>query len=126
MTRRQVLTALALLAMAPGRRVAAKSLEPLEADGEQVFRLTWEVTERRGRPLVLGRIENVSDYETSRIQLLVDQLDASGRMTTQKVAWVGVDVKPGDHAFFDVPVPDRAATYRVRVYAFNRKLSCGD
>jgi len=106
--------------------VAAQSLEPLEVDGEQVFRLTWEVGERAGRPVILGKIDNVSVYGTSRIQLLVDRLDASGRTVAQQVAWLGSNIRPGSHAFFDVPVPDRTATYRVRVYAFSRKFGTGN
>jgi hypothetical protein len=124
-TRRRLLTALVAWAALAGDRAAARPLEPLEVDGEQMFRLTWEVGERGGRPVILGRIDNVSVYGTSRIQLLVDRLDAGGRIVAQQLAWVGVDIRSGGHAFFDVPVPDRAATYRVRVYAFNRKFGTG-
>ena len=109
-----------------GGCAAAQSLEPLDVDGDQIFRLTWQVSERGGRPVILGRIDNVSFYGTSRIQLLVDRLDASGRTVEQRVEWVGFNIRPGDHAFFDVAVPDRGATYRIRVYAFNRKFGTGN
>lgn len=109
-----------------GGCVAAQSLEPVEVDSDQVFRLTWQVSERGGRPVILGRIDNVSVYGTSRIQLLVDRLDAGGRPVAQQVEWLGVNIRPGDHAFFDVPVPERGAAYRVRVYAFSRKFGTGN
>jgi hypothetical protein len=125
MTRRHLLAALALLAIAPGRPATAQSLEPLDLDWEQIFRLTWEVTERRGRPRLLGRIENVSDWGTRRIQLLVERLDPSGRATAQTTAWVPIDLRAGEHTFFDVPVDERAATYRVRVYSFDRRFGGG-
>jgi hypothetical protein len=123
MARRRILAALALLlASLVGHGEAAQSLEPLEVDWEQVFRLDWRVSESDGRPLIFGKIYNVSFYATNRIQLLVDRLDASGGTVAQQVAWLGFGLKPGDSAFFDVPVGDRAVAYRVRVFAFNRKL----
>ena len=126
MTRRHALTALLLLGSLAGRRrAAAQSLEPLEVDWEQIFHLDWTVSERNGRPRISGKIRNVSFYGTSRIQLLVDQLDANGHTLSQRVAWVGVGIKPGDSAFFDVPVADRGAAYRVRVFAFDRKFGTG-
>ena len=101
---------------------AAQSLEPIDVDWERVFRITWEIGERNGKPRVIGKIENVSVYGTSQIQLLVERLGASGQPLSQQVVWLGFRINPGDHAFFDVPVAERAATYRVRVYAFTRKF----
>lgn len=120
---RRVLVAVSLfllLAGAPGS--GAQSLTPLEIDWEQVFRLEWQVTERDGRALIFGKIYNVSFYGVSRVQLLVDQLDAGGRAVTQQIAWLGFSLQPGESAFFDVSVPDRGVAYEVRVYAFDRKF----
>jgi hypothetical protein len=100
----------------------AQTLEPLEVDWEQVFRVSWEMSERYRKPHLIGKLQNISFYGTSQIQLLIDQLDASGRVVHQHVVWVGFRIAPGGSAFFDVPVPDRAATYRVRVFAFDRKF----
>ena len=122
MTRRRILAALVLAAALLSDGAAAQSLEPLEVDWERVFRLTWEVGERYRKPRIFGKLENVSFYGASQIQLLIEQLDASGRPVTQQVAWLGFKINPGEHAFFDVSVPDRGATYRVRVYAFSRKF----
>ena len=123
--RRRFLVALALAAL-PCRSAGAQAIEPIVVDGDRVFRLGWELSERRGRPVLLGRIDNLSDFGTSQIQLLVERLDASGKVTSQKLAWVGVNVRPGDHAFFEVPVTDRAGSYRVRVYSFTRKFGSGN
>lgn len=109
-----------LLAGAPSS--GAQSLTPLEIDWAQVFRLEWQVTERDGRALIFGKIYNVSFYGVSRIQLLVDQLDAGGRAVAQQIAWLGFSLQPGEGAFFDVSVPNRDGTYDVRVYALDRKF----
>jgi hypothetical protein len=124
MTRRRALALLALtVAVARTRRAtAAEWLEPLESDSEQIFRLSWQLNERYRKPHLLGKIENVSFYGASSIQLLVEQLDAASRVVAQQVVWVGYKLDPGSSAWFDVPVPDRSATYRVRVYAFTRKF----
>jgi hypothetical protein len=100
----------------------AQSLTPLEIDWAQVFRLEWQLIDRNGRALIVGRIYNVSFYGVSRIQLLVDQLDASGRAVAQQIAWLGFSLQPGESGFFDVSVPNRDGKYDVRVYAFDRKF----
>jgi hypothetical protein len=122
MTRRRALAAFMVAGLTGGRMASAQSLTPLEVDWEQIFRLDWKLSEEDGRPLIAGKIYNVSFYGTNRIQLLVDQLDAGGRTVAQKLAWLGYSLKPGDSGFFDVSVPARDATYRVRVYAFDRKF----
>jgi hypothetical protein len=123
MTRRGFLGVLALAATLGADPAAAQSLEPLETDWQQVFRVSWEVAERYRRPRLIGKIQNVSFYGTSQIQLLVEQLDAGGRPVSQQVAWLGFRIAPGGSAYFDLPAADRGATYRVRIYAFDRKFS---
>ena len=100
----------------------AQSLTPLEIDWAQVFRLEWQLTDRNGRALIVGRIHNVSFYGVSRIQLLVNQHDAGGRAVAQQIAWLGFSLQPGESGFFDVSVPTRDSKYDVRVFAFDRKL----
>ena len=122
MRRRDFLVGVGLAATLAAGGAAGQPLEPLEVDWEQVFRLTWELTERYRKPHIVGKIENVSFYGASAIQLLVDRLDGAGRLLGQQVVWVGFKINPGDSAYFDVPVPERGATYRVRVFAFTRKF----
>jgi hypothetical protein len=120
---RRVLVAVSLLLLlAEASDSGAQSLTPLEIDWQQIFRFEWQVTDRDSRALIFGKIYNVSFYGVSRIQLLVDQLDAGGRVVAQRIAWLGFSLQPGESAFFDVSVPDREAAYEVRVYAFDRKF----
>ena len=103
--------------------VAVDEFEPVDVDWERVFRVAWEIGERYRKPHVIGRIENISGlYGANQIQLLVERLDAKGQPASQQVVWLGFRLNPGEHGFFDVPVSDRGATYRVRVYAFSRKM----
>jgi hypothetical protein len=117
-----LLVAVSLFLLFVGAPTPAQSLTPLEIDWEQIFRLEWQVAERDGRPLIFGRIFNVSFYGVSRIQLLVDQLDAAGRVVAQQIAWLGDTLQPGENSYFDVSVPSGDVKYDVRVYAFDRKF----
>ena len=120
---RRVPVAVALFLLLAGAPSSwAQSLTPLEIDWAQVFRLEWQLTDRNGRALIVGRIHNVSFYGVSRIQLLVNQHDAGGRAVAQQIAWVGFSLQPGESGFFDVSVPGRDGKYDVLVYAFDRKF----
>ena len=113
--------AVVLLAVAAGGCAVATtpSLEPLVVGGEQFFTLDWEASERRGRPIVRGRIGNEWGFTAHRVQLLVEGLDGAGRVVSQTVGWLGGELTPGTHAWFDVPVPAPAPAYRVRVFAWD-------
>ena len=58
--------AVSLFLLFMGTPTPAQSLTPLEVDWEQIFRIEWQLTERDGRPLIFGRIFNVSFYGVSR------------------------------------------------------------
>ena len=123
LTRRAFLIGITCAATLARLPAGAETLEPVDVDWERVFRITWEIGERYRKPHVIGRIENVSGlYGANQIQLLVERLDAKGQPASQQVVWLGFRLNPGEHGFFDVPVPERGATYRVRVYAFSRKM----
>jgi hypothetical protein len=110
---------LMLMAGAGGAAGADPPLEPLVLGGEQFFRLEWEAGERRGRPVVRGSIVNEWGFPARRVQLLVEGLDAGGRVVSQRVAWLGGELTPGSRAWFDVRVAESAPAYRVRVFAWD-------
>jgi hypothetical protein len=105
------------LATATGA-TAASPLQPLTVDWPQYFRIESESASRDGRAVVTGKVWNTANFGTKRIQLLVDAVDAAGQIVNQHVVWLGVDLAPGTHASFEVPMPP-AAGYRVRVFAFD-------
>lgn len=73
----------------------------------------------KGRPVVSGHILNDWGFPATRIQLLVEGLDATGRVESQKVAWLGATLTPGMRAYFEVPVDRPEPAYRVSVFAFD-------
>jgi hypothetical protein len=114
-------TALAACALLLASASAAHALlEPIVVDQEQIFEISWSIGEFEGRPQLSGRIDNASFYSASKVQLLIDQVDPSGRIVGQQLAWLGVVLMPGERTYFDVAVPDRNSQYGVRVYAWVR------
>ena len=88
----------------------AADIEPLVVGWERFLSLDWEVAEGRSG----------SPYTLTRLQLLVDVLDNSGRVVAQQVAW-GPDVLGAfDRRYFEVRLKDRGPAYRMRVLAFDR------
>jgi hypothetical protein len=109
-----------LLVSATAHVAGAQALTPLVLGWERFFTLTWESSEDRGQPTVSGYIKNDMGFPARRVQLLVEAVDASGRVTGQRVSWLGSsDLTPGTRAYFEAPAPPPAASYRVSVFGFD-------
>jgi hypothetical protein len=86
---------------------------------ERFFRVEAEGGERRGgRPAVRGYVYNSGSHAASRVQLLIEALDASGQVTGKTLAHIDELVPPFNRAYFDVAVPAKAPSYRVSVYYY--------
>jgi hypothetical protein len=116
-TLRATVAALALIATTTSA-AAPQNLQPLVVDWQQYFRIESESSVRNGRPVVSGKVWNTATWGAKRIQLLVDAMDAGGHVVNQRVIWLGVDLAPGTHGAFEVPMPASSA-YRVSVFAFD-------
>jgi hypothetical protein len=114
---------LALASMAPGvvapAVAATRELQPLIVGSERFFSLTWNASQRHGRPDVEGYINNNSPYRVGHVRLLVDSLDDAGRIVDQWLSWVSGELSADDRLYFEVPVA-AAAHYRVRVFSYDR------
>jgi hypothetical protein len=108
-----------LVALVTVHGAAGQTLTPRILGWENFFTLTWEQSQERGQPVISGYIKNNAGFPARRIQLLVDALDASGRVTGQRVSWLGSDLTSGMRAYFEVPAPPPASTYRVSVFAYD-------
>ena len=96
----------------------AEPLRPMVVDWEQYFRVESRPVSREGRSVVTGTLWNTATWGAKRIQLLVEGLDANGQAVEQRVAWLGVDLAAGTHAYFEIPM-QAATSYRVSVFAFD-------
>jgi len=118
-----VVTALVLLAAA-GTGLAA-TLHPLISGWEYYFKLEWQAGDRGGKPVVYGKILNDWGMPAANVRLLVDGLDASGTVVTQRVEWLGSMLTPGMRAQFEIRMPQATPSYRVSVFAFDWVQSSG-
>ena len=99
--------------------VDAAPLEPMIVGWERLFKLSWDVWDRRDQRYVSGYVVSSSGDTVSRMQLLVEALDASGQVTGQQVDWLPGTVPPFGRAYFEVRARTRAPEYRVRVFAYD-------
>jgi hypothetical protein len=110
--------ALVVLACVVPDVALAQNYTPLIVGWEQFFTITSETARVGGRPRVVGYLQNESGSPARRIQLLIEGLDASGKVTGQTIAWFGHDLTAGARGYFDVPAPP-GAHHRVSVFAFD-------
>lgn len=75
--------------------------------------------DRRGRPVVSGYVYNqrAGSYAVT-VRLLVEALDASGRMVGSTSGYVLGDVPPSNRSYFEIEAPAKAASYRITIASF--------
>jgi hypothetical protein len=118
---RRALTILGLVVGLTGAALptAAAELQPLMAGWERHFTVDWQPGQYRGQPALQGYVNNVSPHHAANIRVLVESLDAGGKVTSQKVAWLVGDLLGGGRLYFQVPTAV-APAYRVRVFSYDR------
>jgi hypothetical protein len=89
------------------------------------FRLEWQVSQESRSPSVRGHVFNGGSLPARDIHLLIEGLDASGRVVTTTLGILAQIVESGGSTPFDVPVPGTAASYRVSVQSFQWVLPVG-
>jgi hypothetical protein len=113
--------ALVALSLLPFGAGTAQPLSPLVVNWDQYFTVQQQSV-REGR--AGATVWNTSGWNAQRIQVLVEALDGAGQIRDQRVVWLGSDLPAGTRAHLDMPMSP-AASYRVRVFAFNLDLSSG-
>jgi hypothetical protein len=111
--------------------VAAMATTPFSGHAEPVdgplLRLHWEAdAAREGLQVVCGEVRNDGTRAAQHVRLLVEQLDGGGRVMASR-ALVVLGVVPADgRAYFCVPEPAGAATYRLSVMRAETMSTRGD
>jgi hypothetical protein len=85
---------------------------------EREFRVEWERRETSRGSAIAGYVyNNATGMTASKVRVLVDGVDASGRAVNSTVAYVLGTVPAFTRTYFEVRVPE-AASYRVSVLSF--------
>ncbi len=74
---------------------------------------------RKGRPIVWGYIYNQRGMYASRVRILIEQLDSTGKSVGSQTAWIPGDLPRFGREYFEQPVPTADATYRVSVISLD-------
>lgn len=87
----------------------------------RLFRVESEPRTGRRGPILSGYVYNTQGGLTAtRVQLLIEALDASGNVTSTSTAFVNGEVPPGSRRYFEVPLTaSRAASYRATVVTYD-------
>ena len=103
-----------------GTRALAVSASPVTE-----LRVEWETVARGTKAVVRGYVYNEHQMRAEKVQLRIEQLDASARPVATQVVWVVGTIAYRDRAYFETAVPAAGAAYRVSVETFDR-AGCGD
>src|SRR5262249_485143 len=101
---------------------AATALAQSTFDPDRFFGIEWSGGERRGRPNVNGYVVNNYRVRAANMRLLVDGLDANGKVIDTTSGYVA-EVPPGARVYFEVPLKQKAARYRVTITGWDWRES---
>lgn len=104
----------ALLALAVATPAAAQAPPPSEMRN---FRVE-EDTGAPSRGAVAGWLYNDGRETVGLVRLRMDVLDEAGQVVAVQRGWAYGNLRPGDRAYFRIPLPDKPGTRRVVVESF--------
>ena len=94
---------------------------------EHALRVEWEADPPRDNiQAVCGRVFNDRPEVAWHVVLLVEELDGADQVTNSRQVEVLGDVPSEGYAFFCVPEPVGASTYRVRVIGADWMTTAGE
>ncbi len=110
---KQILSSACLVAVVAGGPGMSLAQDP---QAGRPLRVQWSADlPRDGVQGVCGRVFNDGSVAAWHVVLLVEGLDGTDHVTNSRQIEVLGDVPSEGHAFFCVPEPAGASTYRVRV-----------
>lgn len=120
---------IALTAVLTGCQMAPSATVTTTMPGvsERMFALDWNAEpDSRGGRKIEGHVENRSDFDVRQVQLLVQALDPSGGVVSQRRQWVGGTIVVGSRRYFEMRDLPPAGQYRVSVWSYDVIQRPGD
>jgi hypothetical protein len=112
------------IAVVPSAASLAAAQAPAVLDADSL-RAEWTVEPTRaGRAQVVGYLHNRNIKDAANVWLRVDRLTADGAVAGSHRRRVMGDVLAGGRSFFEVPVAEPGARYRVTVEAADWVKEC--
>ena len=110
--------ALLVIALTAGGE-PARGQEGQVYGADQFFDLVWEPVEQGGRLSIGGYVTNTYGLEARRVRLMVESLDAAGKVTAKTIGYVNYPIPPASRGYFEVFVPAKASRYRVSILSWD-------
>lgn len=105
------LAAAALLALAVASPAAAQAPAPSEMRNFRVV----EDTDAPSRGAVAGWLYNDGRETVGLVRLRMDVFDEAGKVVAVQRGWAYGNLRPGDRAYYRIPLPDKPGVRRVVV-----------
>jgi hypothetical protein len=90
---------------------------------DEFFKVVWEPVEHGGRLSIGGYVANTYGVEATSVKLLVESLDAGGKVAARTIGHVNYPIPPSSRGFFEIFVPGEASSYRVSVFSWDWRRS---
>jgi hypothetical protein len=90
---------------------------------EQFFKLAWEPEDYGGKLSISGYVTNTYGLEAVGVRLMVESLDAAGRVTARTIGYVNYPIPPSSRGYFEIFPPEKAPSYRVYVLSWDWRRS---
>jgi len=116
---RLLVVAAILGALLTGTPASAQPLTPQFPAWERYFEISSTPFERRGQVWLSGYVVSRWGETATGVKLLIESLDANGRIVAQRVEWLNGVIPVFSRTYFEVPAPPPAASYRVSVFSFD-------
>lgn len=111
-----LVVALAGCAAAPSATVTTT----MPGVAERMFTLDWTAQpDARGARTLEVQVENRSHWDVRNVQLLVQALDGSGGLVSQRREWLGGEMTIGSRRSVEVRGLPAADQYRVTVWSYD-------
>jgi len=110
--------AVALLAfVAAGAPMLGPQIVSAQSASPSSFRVEVD-REAPTRGAVAGWLYNDSREMVGLVRLRLEVVDESGKVLATQLGWAYGNLRPGDRAYFRIPLPDQKGTRRITVESF--------
>ena len=102
----------AAVAPGPGARIA---------EAQMASASSFRVEEDRDAPTrgaIAGWVYNDSRETVGLVRMRLEVLDDSGKVVGNQMGWAYGNLRPGDRAYFRIPIPEQRGTRRITIESF--------
>jgi hypothetical protein len=113
----RVLAVALLIFVAAGAPMLGTRIAGAQSASPASFRVEVD-REAPTRGAVAGWLYNDSREMVGLVRLRLEVVDESGKVVATQLGWAYGNLRPGDRAYFRIPLPDQKGTRRITVESF--------